>query len=165
MLVISTKIPFVSDVFFGRLSVTSTVNSTTQVINIQPNYISCRYRRCVFPMLRTIKKKLSTNYTPSLLPDKRPTLSHLISRKVLFVGTSFSFVVILRDFLLGHTHRIWTAPTTFKPSPMLPAYTIFVLISALLFLRLYSPLLKQLVHEDIPGMDFYSLFSLLYYTV
>ena len=128
---------------------------------IKPNYISFRYRRCVFLMLRTIEKKLSTNYTPSLLPDKRAyfMFTNLISRKVLFVGTSFSLPVLLRDVSCYARSSDSNRTTALSNQAVCYPYTILALISAFLLRSLYRARLKQLVREGIPGMDFYSLFS------
>ena len=81
------------------------------------------------------------------------------------MGTSFSFAVLLRDF------SYWARSSDSNGSPQhsnrcrCSPYTIFALISAFPLRRLYRSHVKRLVHEGILGTDFYSLFSLLYYTM
>lgn len=81
------------------------------------------------------------------------------------MGTSFSFAVLLRDFSCWARSSDSNGSLQHSNCCRCSPYTIFALISAFPLLRLYRSLMKRLVREGILGMDFYSLFSLLYYTI
>ena len=165
MLVISTKIPFVSDVFFGRLNVTSTVNSTTMVKYIKSWTISVAdigdvFIFCCAPIDKSCLLITLHFYSQT----KRLILVYLINKQVLFVGTSFSFAVFLKSSyrmgLIGfepllRPHR----PACYLLTPSLPK-----LLSSRAR-KLYRLSLRRSVHDDIQEMDFYSLFSYILYNI
>ena len=93
---------------------------------------------------------------------KRLTCIYLISKQVLFVGTSFSFAVFLKSsYLMG---LIGFEPLLRPPRPA--CYLLTPSLPKLLSSRtrkLYRLSLRRSVHDDIQEMDFYSLFSYILY--